>query len=424
MFANFVFVQKCQTWTLPKNHTCNEIGKNTLPYEVKSNEILGRHLIATRDINEGEIILKQNPLVLGPKTVSYPLCLGCHKTLNFEKNGRFDCSKCFWPLCDKFCETSALHEQECDVLAKTNYKPTINENNTKQSVYSLITPLRALLLKINNPEKFDNVLNCQSHLVEHLTTPVYQILKHNLVPFFCDLLKLDTNETEILTICSIFDTNCFDVRDDKGLINVRGLYSNISLLSHDCKHNTRHFFQEDFTVVLISSVPIAKGDLITTTYTQTFWGTLARRSHLKQSKLFNCECQRCRDPTEFGTYVGSVCCNQCSQGSKLICCDPLNAQSDWECDNCGFVVQGEEYSWGNQVLKEEISRLDKSNLTSLEDFLEKYDQLLHKSNSYVLQVKHALIQMYGYLDGYGYTGKYLLKYKANVAVRIYIRWKV
>lgn len=385
---------------------CNILKKTTdnpIPFEVKSNEVLGRYLIANRDINEGETILKQEPLILGPKTVSYPMCLGCHKILNFEKNNRFDCSKCFWPLCDKSCEKSHLHEQECDILAKANYKPTINNNNTKQSIYSLITPLRALLLKIKNTKKFEEILDCQSHLKEHLATPVYQILRRNLVPFFCDLLKLDTNETEILTICSIFDTNCFDVRDSENLVNIRGLYSNINLLSHNCQHNTRHFFQEDFTLVLIASVPIKKGDLITTTYTNTLWGTLSRRAHLRLSKLFNCECERCSDSTEFGTYIGSVCCNQCSQGSKLISSDPLNSEADWKCQNCGYVVEGHEYSWGNDVLKEEVSKLDKSNISSLEDFLERYNEILHKTNSYVLQVKYALVQMYGHR----YQGKFL-----------------
>lgn len=389
---------------LNKNTNSNKINTSSL-FEVKLNKTLGRYLTATRNINEGEVILKQNPLVIGPKTVSYPLCLGCHKILDFEKNGKIECNKCCWPLCDRSCETSSLHKQECDVLAKAKYKPTINNSNSKQSIYSLITPLRALLLKKNNPEQFDNIFNCQSHLVEHLTTPVYQILKRNLVPFFCDLLKLDTNEAEILTICSIFDTNCFDVRDTKCLVNVRGLYPNISLLSHTCKHNTRHFFQEDFTLVLIASIPIKKDELITTTYSQTLWGTLARRAHLKQSKLFSCECERCSDCTEFGTYIGSVCCNQCSQGSKLISSDPLNSEADWKCEKCGFVVEEHEYNWGNDVLKEEVSRLDKSNLTSFETFLENYDEVLHKTNSYVLQVKYALIQMYGHQESYEYSGK-------------------
>ncbi|XP_971538.2 SET domain-containing protein SmydA-8 [Tribolium castaneum] len=378
------------------SHVCD----NKAPFMVKRDEVLGRCVVATRDIRSGEVIAESLPLIVGPKMASPPLCLGCHKKLALAES-RYDCSKCFWPLCGQACESSPLHEAECEIFAKAGYKPTVKNDNSKQTVYCPIAPLRALLLKKNSPERFNLLLDFQSHLQDHEKTQVYQVLKKSLVPFFTQLLKLDTNESEILTICSIFDTNCFEVRDTQRLVNIRGLYPTISFLSHSCKHNTKHCFNGDnFRLVLTATTPIKKGDLVTTTYTQTLWGTLSRRSHLKMAKHFDCLCERCTDPTEFGTYLSAVNCSVCGDGSKVTSSDPLNCEADWFCENCGFAITGSDMLWGNEVLQKEINHLNKDNPNSLEEFLERYAEVLHGRNSYCLQVKYALCQIYGSLDGF------------------------
>ncbi|XP_063903884.1 SET domain-containing protein SmydA-8 isoform X2 [Zophobas morio] len=392
----------CRAFYCSKEHQKDDWKKHKTScvcYKVTRDDTLGRCVIATRNIRPGEVIMKSPPLLLGPKTVSAPLCLTCHKRLDLATS-RYECCKCHWPLCDDQCARHPLHEPECQIFAKANFKPTVKNDNSKQSIYSSIAPLRALLLKMNDPDKFELLMNGQCHLDAHLTTPLYHILKRSLVPFITQLLQVDTNDTEILTICSIFDTNCFEVRDPQGLVNIRGLYPSIALLSHDCRHNTKHTFEgEGFDLVLTATRPIKKGDLITVTYTQTLWGTLERRAHLKISKHFDCLCQRCSDPTEFGTYVGSIVCIRCQDG-KTISCDPLDRQADWKCEKCGFLVVSEEIAWRNESLKREVSQLDKADPGSLEEFLDRYKTVLHEKNSFALQVKYALTQMYGNMEGY------------------------
>ncbi len=39
----------------------------------------GRFLVASRTIKAGELILHEPPLVIGPKLLTQPLCLGCYK---------------------------------------------------------------------------------------------------------------------------------------------------------------------------------------------------------------------------------------------------------------------------------------------------------------------------------------------------------
>lgn len=65
-----------------------------------------RYLVASRDIEPGEIILKENPLIAGPisrktKTLDKSkYCLGCYQHVN----GLYKCSKCGWPVCNAKCE--------------------------------------------------------------------------------------------------------------------------------------------------------------------------------------------------------------------------------------------------------------------------------------------------------------------------------
>lgn len=56
------------------NKTCN--------WQVEESAAEGRYLVARRLIKAGELILHEPPLVLGPKLLTSPLCLGCYKPVN------------------------------------------------------------------------------------------------------------------------------------------------------------------------------------------------------------------------------------------------------------------------------------------------------------------------------------------------------
>ena len=57
----------------------------SLKLQVERNDVLGRHLVATRDIPAGTLILNELPMVVGPRQLSKPVCLGCHREIKDEK---------------------------------------------------------------------------------------------------------------------------------------------------------------------------------------------------------------------------------------------------------------------------------------------------------------------------------------------------
>ncbi|XP_075230843.1 SET and MYND domain containing, arthropod-specific, member 2 isoform X2 [Lycorma delicatula] len=371
-------------------------------YKITENERLGRYLIASRDIKAGEIIIKEPPLVVGPKVASLPTCLGCHKLLKPTSPDEetlvdyYKCSGCGWPMCAPRCESSSHHQQECDLMKKCGYSSTISYDGTVhlESAYCTILPLRCLLLE---PSKLKKLLELQSHLEARIKTPLYQVLKKNLVGFIKKILHLEQyNEETILKIAAILDTNAFEIRRTLGNIKIRGIYPKVAMMSHDCKPNTKHTYDGDNFIITVSAIAnIKKDEIISTTYTQTLWGTLSRRSHLNEFKCFLCTCSRCSDPTELELYVGGILCSKCK--GKMISIDPLDNSSKWQCKVCSHSIPARQIIAGNESLRQELEAARPSGINGLEYFLNKYlcdGSILHSTNTHILQAKHALSQLY------------------------------
>lgn len=173
----------------------------------------------------------------------------------------------------------------------------------------------------------------------------------------------------------------------------------------------------------IISVDIKKNDVISLSYCQPLHATMQRRIYLKHSKCFDCMCQRCRDPTECGTFIGSLLCSRCKSG-KLLPDNPFDSSSDWNCPKCDWQMSATNFQYTQSRLQFAIENIDRYAPYDFEAFLEKYcyyqkrtangtddiidsNILLHERNTFVLQVKYALTQLYGNVSGFLWHGTYL-----------------
>uniref|UniRef100_A0A8D8V3U5 Protein msta, isoform A n=1 Tax=Cacopsylla melanoneura TaxID=428564 RepID=A0A8D8V3U5_9HEMI len=370
-------------------------------YKVVRSDTLGRYLIATKDIIEGEIIFEEKPLVVGPKASCAPVCLGCHRTLKpsaMEENEPltfYKCPDCGWPLCAPRCKKLPSHQKECKVMKDKKYLSNIEyeSDSKKEPGYCCIAPLRCLLL---DKAQLDQLLTLDSHLNERINSKLYEIYRTNVLGFIKNRLMMNVEEELVLRIAGILDTNTFDIRRRVGNIRIRGIYMKAAMLSHNCKPNTKHvIMDEDFTFQLRALVKIKKGEIISTTYTQTFWGTLDRRLHLKMSKCFDCTCDRCQNPTEYETYLGGILCSRCK--NHVISTNPLDNVAKWKCIMCSHSLSAKQIAMGNESIKSELATLDKTQPEPLERFLEKFqdrDSVLHARNQHIVQAKLTLLQIY------------------------------
>ncbi|KAF7989022.1 hypothetical protein HCN44_007332 [Aphidius gifuensis] len=308
-------------WTKHKS-SCNNIWK------VESNDELGRHLIATRDIDIDDLILSELPLTWGPSIHSdLRICVGCG-----NKNIAARCPGCSWYACKLSCDglvDDNRHAIECKLFSKTRIIPRCD----------ILLPLRMIIMKIRNPKKWKILSSLQSH--ENLRengTDAYEedeIISQNLKPIL-NIFGIDRN---VLTkICGLIDVNGLETNPPEGSI---GIYQNACLLEHQCVSNTRHFFTLDDKgrpkIIIKAARKIKKGEHLSTTYTHVLWTTKSRREHLLATKYFKCKCKRCEDPTELDTHIGTLKC-PCGPGI-ILPKNPLDDETEWSCNLCPGILE-------------------------------------------------------------------------------------
>ena len=84
-----------------------------------------------------------------------------------------------------------------------------------------------------------------------------------MVFFIQHYLKLLSHysDLEILEACGKLDTNCFELKltsQDGAIKNLRAMYRLGSIMSHNCRPNTKHTFDPDYGINMYATVPIGK----------------------------------------------------------------------------------------------------------------------------------------------------------------------
>ena len=91
-------------------------------WEIKENSELGKHLISTRDLNPGDLIISELPIVFGPAPhTDERVCVGCG-----SRHIPARCLGCSWPACRIDCAglvDDDRHALECQLLAKARILP-------------------------------------------------------------------------------------------------------------------------------------------------------------------------------------------------------------------------------------------------------------------------------------------------------------
>ncbi len=75
-------------------------------------------MVASRDIGPCELILSEEPAVVGPYAKTVPGCLQCFKKVDES----FLCPGCNFPMCDAVCANGVLHKDECKYDKKKTFE--------------------------------------------------------------------------------------------------------------------------------------------------------------------------------------------------------------------------------------------------------------------------------------------------------------
>lgn len=388
----------------PKD-TEEDTGANeNLAYVIKVSDVMGRYLVASRDLRPGEIIMTVDPLVVGPPQGCQPLCLGCYKKLHLEENA-YRCEGCGWPQCGLGCQgrgTEYGHsDAECRVYQSVRPKLLTADASALTPLYLAVVPLRCLLLQ-SDPDRWRTLLTMEAHNdIRRKLPAIWRNNQENVVDRIRKEWGMTQYEEDIIhTICGILEVNAFEVGQDG--LSIRALYPRAFYMAHDCVPNTGHTDDQHFQLRVRATTRIHKGASIYLSYAYTLQGTLKRRDHIKESKFFDCACSRCCDATELGTYAGALKCPQCTTG-VVLSTRPLDRDASWRCDNdacTGYTIPASSVRRLMDKIGDEVEALNESSIPALEAFLRRYQNVLHANNYHFLGVQHSLCQLYGKAPGF------------------------
>lgn len=260
-------------------------------WQVLDSGISGRGLFARRNIEAGEVILREQALLRGPTAnLSYNLATCCVCFCHLEgSDAQIVCKNgCSMPVCGE-CSTRDKHVQECQLLREWQPKDTKKPNRHSVRLLCLI---RCCFL---NDLQFKILQALQANTDKYYLLEI-QKAADCFQKFPPEKLKL------FYQIACVFNTNTFEGRScvENHEVLIRALFPLAALLNHQCSPNANHHFENGHTLVVTAVRPISQGEEIVTSYTKLFWGTLARKVFLAVTKKFICTCKRCSDPTVSG----------------------------------------------------------------------------------------------------------------------------
>ena len=88
---------------------------------------------------------------------------------------------------------------------------------------------------------------------------------------------------------------------------------------------------------------------------QSMKATFARRPLLRSKWYFDCNCSRCEDPREAGSFLSALLCSQHAPsvsktcGGLVLSAQPTSGDSDWECERCSSKYDSQHVSPQNYL---------------------------------------------------------------------------
>lgn len=173
----------------------------------------------------------------------------------------------------------------------------------------------------------------------------------------------------------------------------QGLYPLAAVMNHDCVPNIRYAYEDNSIMAVRASKLIRKGEQIFNSYTKFLWATLQRRVHLAYSKNFLCKCERCLDPTEFGSYISALKCVRPECDNMMLPLDPLVVTSPWQCKNCNLKLDHARITKLSDIFSRQIfNKILTEPMSAINHYLkDKLSLILPASNQFTIEVKLQII---------------------------------
>jgi len=351
------------------------------PFRVQKKPVVGRVLVATRNIQPLELILWDDAAAMGPRMGGTAVCLQCLKVSTLE----YLCSSCNWPVCGKKCEMGSIHKKECEILKNSTIKVKFESQEEIINNFRCITPLRMLLSCRQNKE----ILERCSYLMDHNNERKKDFSLWNLhqttINRFIKSCNINADDNEIDRVVGLLWTNSFACAQGGG----QAIFPTFSFASHSCKPNCAQTVFPNKTLALQAKVEIEVGEELKISYISTIQGFLKREEKLEKKWFFKCLCERCIDPTECNSHASSLKCKSCLSGTLI-----FSKNSLWKCTQCNHEKSDKDVLEIETRITKELQSIDKNDLKNFETFLSKARSDLYENHYLMILLKRHMIGLY------------------------------
>ena len=317
----------CQLMACCSTHlSLHRPATSCLPWNIDRLPVVGRVLVAARDIAPYELILRDSPLVIVPKK----------RSTSASDDGK--CEMC---------------EEDKDIYDELDSKGLLPLDG-KLSVEQLLAYRR---LKNLEEDKASLVLGLMDHKEER-EEKVDFVEKEEELASFIRSLEESCSREEAGRLLGVVDTNSLEIMGGRS-----GVFPALSLLSHSCTPTLEHWVEGEVVVVRARHA-IKKGEELTIRYSHLSMHRSLLRPLINEAWHFTCNCPRCKDGSELGTFAS---CPRCPSSECLALLQPpqdaLNIQNlnhlsvaedpsatqsnhssttSWNCLSCGASATEEE----------------------------------------------------------------------------------
>lgn len=427
--------------------------------ELRRSAELGRHVVLTKDVRAGTVLLRDRPLVsvVPPwKPQFMPWCVGCMVDRdNMEFSGAFymDCPRCGWPLCSRKCGDSPAHLPECREFQRAGFKLTPEVVVSTDFLWIALAALRTYLASKTHPRLMDlqsshanpldgtwtapwsevvlgvNDGNCW----RALDTPAARREKWRLAAAW---LRSEARlhwlpEDGLVRAAGVNDINGLHLSPLNMNPDIRRwlavhLFPGFSMLEHCCAPTGMLVSYNDdpsLEHVVLAARDLAAGEHLSLDYLEApFQDAAVRRTMLRRGWSFVCRCDRCEDPTTLGQFLGCPCCPECAgRGEQQLMvpeCPDGSRDADFRCRGCGQTASVPRLEEEHDTLLQlkSVCASAKKHVSSLQETLWPRGPL-HDKHSLVLNTEFSSIicQLKGaVLDNEPFTESELEKHLARV----------
>ena len=216
----------------PGHLSLHRPASSCLPFSPSSIPGVGRTLVASRALQPGDLVLSEQPVVVGATQQARPLCLCCLLPADLPCL----CPTCGFPFCSAQCldRGGEQHAAECAVLSRAQ-PPDLGPGSPANH---LLLPLRLLLWYEQHPEEAGLVQRLMTHAEEKAGRDYWPVAQLHVVDFLLEKCsETRWSRQQVTDAVTLLEVNGFEI-ESYSPGGCRGLYPYVaSLTSHSCTPN-------------------------------------------------------------------------------------------------------------------------------------------------------------------------------------------